>query len=296
MKPNHDSQAKKNYYRRKKKIKSILFGFAVIFIVLTIAFPVYWMFRTSVAPSKDIFQKNISLLPASVSFDNYIKVWFSEDFASNLKFKRYLLNSFLVAGIATFLSILVGVFGGYSLARFRYRGRETIANSILLIYMFPPIILIIPLMIFISKLSLYNTLPSLIIVFLSFNVPLSVWIMRGYFKDIPKELEEAALIDGCSIIKAFIKIIIPTSLPGIGAATILSFVFSWNNYIFPMVFISSEEKKLITTGFLGMVSGDLTPWGGVMASSILASIPVIIMFVLFQKSFIHGLTSGSIKD
>lgn len=254
------------------------------------------MFRTSIVPPKEIFQRNISIFPTSMSFDNYFKVWFSEDFASNLRFKKYLLNSFLVAGISTFLSILIGVLGGYSLARFKYWGREVIANSILLIYMFPPIILIIPLMISLSKVGLYDTLSSLIIVFLSFNVPFSVWIMRGYFKGIPRELEEAALIDGCSITKAFIKVIVPTSLPGIGAATILSFVFSWNNYIFPMVFISSEEKKLITTGLSGMVSGDLTPWGGVMAASVMASIPVLIIFVLFQRSFIQGLTSGAIKD
>ncbi|MHA1507049.1 MAG: carbohydrate ABC transporter permease [Candidatus Asgardarchaeia archaeon] len=268
----------------------------VVSVIAIVDFPVYWMIRTSIAPLSEIFKENLSLFPHNIDFSNYYKVWFAKDYASQLKFKNYLLNSFATAGVAALISVALGTLAGYSLSRFEYKGKEALAKSVLYMYMFPPTLLVIPLLIFVQKTGLYNTLTSLVIVFCTFGLPFSIWMMRGYLTSVPGELEEAALIDGCTKIKAFIKIIFPLSAPGVGATFIFCFILGWNNFIFPLAFISLEEKKVVSTGLLSMVAGDLTPWGGVMAGAVMIAVPVVIIFVLLQKSFIRGLTAGAIKE
>lgn len=277
-------------------LKKILFIFIIIVIICIVNFPIYWMFRTSIQPVTSVVDNDISILPTSFDFSSYKKIWNSLDYASHIKFKNSLINSFLVVGSSMIISVILAIFAGYSLARYRYRGKKIISQGILYVYMFPRMMFVIPLLILIIKLHLYNTLTSLVIVYCTFSLPYSIWMMQGYFQSIPKELEEAAMIDGCSRFEAFRKIILPLVVPGISATAIYAFILGWNNVLYPLTFISLDTKQVVSVGFMSLISGDVTPWQGVMAASVLSSIPVVILFLFLQKSLVKGLTAGSVKS
>lgn len=268
---------------------------AIIAIVL-LDFPVYWMFKTSVQPVSSIVTKNVSLGITHWDFSGYKNVWLSLDYAMGLAFPRTMVNSFVVVGLSSLVSIIVAILAGYSLARFRYRGRRAISQGVLYIYMFPQIVLVIPLLVLIIRLGLYNSLASLIIVYCTFALPYSIWMMKGYFAGIPRELEEAAMVDGCSRIAAIRKVVLPVAGPGIVATVVYAFILGWNNIIYPLTFITHQSKMVVSISFLSLISGDVTPWNAVMAAAVLTSIPVVILFLFLQTALVRGLTAGAVKS
>ncbi len=280
----------------KKKVNWVIFFIVLIAAIILIDFPIYWMVKSSLTSVDKIMTRDVKLGIEELDFSSYKNVWQGTDYASQLKFKKYLFNSIIVVLISSTISIIIASLAGYSLARFKYKGRDNIAQGILYVYMFPQMILTTPLLMIVIKLGLYNSLLSLIIVYCTFALPYSIWMMRSYFSVLPMELEEAAMVDGCNKLMAVWKIMMPLALPGVVATVTYSFIVGWSNVIYPLCFITDESKKLVSIGFLSLVSGDATPWNGVMAAAVFSALPVVVLFLFLQKFLIGGLAAGGVKS
>ena len=280
----------------KKKVNWVIFFIVLITAIIIIDFPIYWMVKSSLTSVDKIMTRDVKLGIEELDFSSYKNVWQGTDYASQLKFKKYLFNSIIVVLISSTISIIIASLAGYSLARFKYKGTDNIAQGILYVYMFPQMILTTPLLMIVIKLGLYNSLLSLIIVYCTFALPYSIWMMRSYFSVLPMELEEAAMVDGCNKLMAVWKIMMPLALPGVVATVTYSFIVGWSNVIYPLCFITDESKKLVSIGFLSLVSGDATPWNGVMAAAVFSALPVVVLFLFLQKFLIGGLAAGGVKS
>jgi len=283
-------------YKVKKITRKTLFFLTLIVAIIMIDFPIYWMIKSSLTSVDKIMTRDVSLGLTELDFSSYKNIWNGTDYAAQLKFKDYLWNSIVVVLTSSFISIAIATLAGYSLARFKYKKRDTIAQGILYVYMFPQMILTTPLLMLVIKLGLYNSLLSLIIVYCTFSLPYSIWMMRSYFNVLPKELEEAAMMDGCNKLQAVWKIMFPLALPGVVATVTYSFIIGWSNVIYPLTFITDESKKLVSIGFLSLISGDSTPWNGVMAAAVFSAVPVVILFMFLQRYLIGGLAAGGVKS
>ena len=262
-------------------------GLGAIFVI--IAFPLYWMAVTSVKPYKEIFSRIPTLVPHTLYFGHYAAVIKDGLF-------RYYLNSAVVSVTATAVSVFVGILAAYSLSYFRYRGRQLLSQLILYVYLFPGAVLFIPLLVVINTLGLTDTLLSLIVTYPVFGMPFATWVLTGYFATIPRELEEAARIDGCSRLGALARVILPVALPGIISATIYCFLLSWNELLYAFTFISSNAKKTLPMWLSERVLGDVFMWGELMAGAILMLVPILVIYTLGQKYLVRGLTAGAVKQ
>jgi multiple sugar transport system permease protein len=206
-----------------------------------------------------------------------------------------MINSCLYAGIATLINVLVGGLAAYALTRLRFPAKWILGNLILGTYLVPRALLFIPLFDIIKSLGIYDTRWAIFLTYPTFGIPFCTWLLSGFFKTIPVEIEECAMVDGCTRIGALIRIVIPLSIPGIIAATILTFTLSWNEFLYPLVFLGSEELLPVPIGVASMEMGDFLQWGRLMAAALLASVPVAIIYSLLQKYFIRGMTAGAVK-
>ena len=286
----------RNSFNRYKFSRKVFLYVILVIAILILDFPIYWMLKSSLTSVDKMMTRDVSLGISEFDFSAYKTVWNGTGFASQLKLKSYMFNSIVVVLVSSVISILIATLAGYSLARFTYKRRDTIAQGILYVYMFPQMILTTPLLVLVIKLGLYNNLFSLIIVYCTFSLPYSIWMMRSYFDALPKELEEAAMIDGCNRIQSVFRIMVPLSLPGVVATITYSFIIGWSNVIYPLSFITEESKKLVSVGFLSLISGDATPWNGVMAAATISALPVVILFLFLQKYLIGGLATGGVKS
>jgi multiple sugar transport system permease protein/raffinose/stachyose/melibiose transport system permease protein len=191
--------------------------------------------------------------------------------------------------------IAVSLFSSYAFSRLRFRGRKFLLKVIILTQLFPLIVIIIPIYTIFTRLHLINTHISLVIAYLTFTVPVGVWILRGFFKGIPYNLEEAAMVDGCTRLRAFIRIVLPLARPGISATAVYIFIVTWQEFMFALTFMSGQKMRTLPVGILDFVRQYGINWGGLMAASTLITIPVFILFLILQRQFISGLTQGSIK-
>jgi len=265
-----------------------LTAFVSVLLVVTL-FPLYWTVNTSLKPADETVTSPPTFVPENPTLDGYVNVLFESDALSAL------LNSTVVSVGATLLALLIGVPAGYAYARNagKVGGKHT-AFWILSIRMFPPIAPILPLFFLFRQLGLVDTFPAMILLYLTFNVPLVVWLMRSFFQDIPQAVEEAALIDGYSRFQAFYKVALPLVTPGLVATTLLVWVFSWNEFQFALVFARDSVQTyppLIPT----LVGGHATLWNQIAALSTLAMLPVIAISLLMQRRLIRGLTLGAVK-
>lgn len=265
-----------------------LTAFVSVLLVVTL-FPLYWTVNTSLKPADETVTSPPTFVPENPTLDGYVNVLFESDALSAL------LNSMVVSVGATLLALLIGVPAGYAYARNagKVGGKHT-AFWILSIRMFPPIAPILPLFFLFRQLGLVDTFPAMILLYLTFNVPLVVWLMRSFFQDVPQAVEEAALIDGYSRFQAFYKVALPLVTPGLVATTLLVWVFSWNEFQFALVFARDSVRTyppLIPT----LVGGHATLWNQIAALSTLAMLPVIAISLLMQRRLIRGLTLGAVK-
>jgi ABC-type glycerol-3-phosphate transport system permease component len=238
----------------------------------------------------DIFTDKPSLIPRNPTLDNYRYV-FKETI-----FGRWYLNSIFVACLTTGTSVLVTSLGAYSLSRFRFRGSTAVSVWILSSQMLPRVLLIIPLFLIFFKMKLLNTHPALIIAYTTFTIPFCTWMLKGYFDSIPKELEQAAMIDGCNRLTAFTKILVPSALPGIAAVALFAFLQGWNELLMATVLLKSEELATLSVGLTRIVGvSHQHLWGPIMAECTLIVLVPLAMFIYLQKYLISGLTSGSMK-
>ena len=264
-----------------------LFVFMVVLL-----FPFYWMAVTTFKPNDELYsyKDNSPFLIRNPTLANVEKLLF------NTNYPEWLFNTMLVAVVATALSIFASVLAAYAIQRLRFRGSQTIGLMIFLAYLVPPSILFIPLATIIYGLGLYDTSWALILTYPTFLIPFCTWLMMGYFKSIPYELEECALIDGATRLQILWRITLPLAVPGLISAGIFAFTLSWNEFIYALAFISSSEEKTVPVGVLTqLVEGDVYHWGALMAGALFGSLPVAILYSFFVEYYVSSLT-GAVKE
>jgi ABC-type glycerol-3-phosphate transport system permease component len=277
---------------KKRKNRSRLFVyFVLVFGVITVIIPLLWMISTSLKTMTEITgSSEIRIIPREPTFLAFMAIW--KDYPMLIWFR----NSSQVVVFATFVSVIFSTLAGYGTSRFRFRGRGTLLAFLLITQMFPSIMMLIPYYKVLQTLRLINTLAGLMVVYVSFTIPMLTWMMMGYFEGIPKELDEAALIDGCSRFRTFWQIILPLTLPGLISAAIYAFIQGWNEYMFALILMTNDNLKTLPVG-IGMMNGYYRiMWNDLMAASIVSSIPLLIIFLFLQKYFVSSLTAGAVKQ
>lgn len=268
----------------------ILINVVTWLLVLVIAFPLIWMVLTSIKPQSELFRVPPSILPHRVTFEHYLAL------LHKTPFLRYFANSMILASATTALVIVVGALGAYSLVRFQYRGRETLAGLVLFTYLLPSVVLIIPLYLLMVKIGLANSLTSLVIAYTTFSLPYALWLLRSFMAGIPEDLESAALVDGASRIGAFIDVILPQALPGIISTALFTFILAWNEYLYALVLVNSDQSRPLTTGVMNMlITAFNIDWSLLMAASVMMSIPLIVIFAFLQSYLTRGFGAGGVK-
>lgn len=276
--------------RSRGELPGAVRSIAGLIISLVIVFPLIWLFFTAFKSKGEIFQFPTRLLPLDWTFENYTELF------RITQFLRYFINTAAISIVAAVISIVIATCASYSLSRFRIPGGRIVAVALLLMYMLPEIVLGIPFMKIFLALGLSDSLVALTIAYISITLPFSIWMLRSYIESIPTAMEEAALIDGCTRFQGFVRVIVPQAIPGIMATTIFTFILCWNEYLYALILITSEQNKTLTLG-LSILLGEtaIYSWGMLSAGSVLTVIPVIVLFVFFQKHIVAGFTAGAIK-
>ena len=271
-----------------KKDKIILY-ICVALVVLWAGFPLYWMFITSIRPDREI----VTWPPSIITLNPTLKHVYNALF--HIQFFAFLRNSLVATLSSIALVLFVASLGGYSLARFNFPGKSIFANSILMTYMFPPVVLAIPFHIIFRFLGLNDSLLGLTITYTSISLPFSLWLLWAYFQTVPIQIEESALIDGASRLRTLFSIVFPTALPGIIATSIFTFVTAYNDYLFARIIISSESLKTLPLGIMDVYEAVVTDWGLLMALSLVSVLPALAFFVAIQRFLIRGWGMGAVK-
>jgi multiple sugar transport system permease protein len=269
--------------------RGVLIWVGVAAIVVFCLFPFYWLINTSLKAGADL--SGAALLPPSPTVDNYTSIFEDTGFTMALR------NSAIIAGSVTVLSLVIGSFAGYALARLHLPYKFLILAIVLSISTFPPIAIAAPVFELWTDIGLYNTYLGLILPSLAFGLPLTVFIMASFFHDIPRELEEAAMVDGATRMQAFRKIIIPLGAPGVVTAGLLVFIFAWNEFLFAITLTSTPERRPVPAAiafFTGSQQFEV-PLGTISAASVVVTIPLIVLVLIFQRRIVAGLTAGAVK-
>ena len=261
-------------------------------IVLVLLFPFYWMTMTAIKPREQLLDLDghNPYWTLSPTFEHIRALLFETDYP------LWLWNTMFIAVAATVLSLVASVLAAYAITRIRYRGAQWVGGAIFLAYLVPPSILFIPLATVVYQYGLFDTPFALILTYPTILIPFSTWLLMGYFKTIPYELEECALIDGASRWQILVKIVLPLAVPGLISAGIFAFTLSWNEFIYALTFVSSSEVKTVPVGVVTeLVEGDVYHWGSLMAGALLGSLPVAFIYSFFVEHYVSGMT-GSIKE
>ena len=259
--------------------------------VFTLLFPFYWMVVTSVKPNGELLSRSGNpFWVVEPTLAHFKKLLFATPYP------EWLWNTVLVSVTATFISLACSVFAAYAIERLRFQGSRGVGLGIFLAYLVPPSILFIPLAAIVFQLGLFDTHWALILTYPTFLIPFSTWLLMGYFRSIPFELEECALIDGATRWQTLTKIILPLSVPGLISAGIFAFTLSWNEFIYALTFVSSSEVKTVPVGVVTeLVEGDVYHWGALMAGALLGSLPVAVIYSFFVEYYVSGMT-GAVKE
>ena len=271
------------------RAKGGLMWLAVIGVVVFCLFPFYWLINTSLKTGSDL--NSAALLPPDLSFDNYTSIFEDSNFTKALR------NSILVSAATTICALIVGSFAGYALARLRFRFKFLLLAIILSITTFPPIAIAAPLFKLWTDTGIYDTLFGLVPPFLAFTLPLTIYILASFFKEIPKELEEAALVDGATRFQAFRRVVVPLSGPGLVTAGLLSFIWAWNEFLLAITLTSSPASRPVPPAlafFTGSQKFEV-PLGTITAATVVVTVPLVIMVLIFQRRIVAGLTAGAVK-
>jgi trehalose/maltose transport system permease protein len=275
--------------RRRDRRNKILLWVAVVLIMLFCLFPFYWLVNTSLKTGPDLSSADI--FPPNPTLDNYESIFDDSNFTTALR------NSVIVAGITTVLALAIGSFAGYALARLRFRGKFILLAIILSITTFPPIAIAAPLFKFWTDLDIYDTLYGLIPPFLAFTLPLTIYVLASFFREIPRDLSEAALVDGATHFQAFRKVVLPLAAPGLVTAGLLSFIWAWNEFLLAITLTSSPEARPVPPAlafFTGSQEFEV-PLGTITAATVVVTVPLVILVLIFQKRIVAGLTAGAVK-
>ncbi|MEA2364285.1 MAG: trehalose/maltose transport system permease protein [Thermoleophilaceae bacterium] len=275
--------------RRRDRRKAILLWAAVVGIMVFCLFPFYWLINTSLKTGQDL--STAKIFPPHPSFDNYKSIFEDSNFTTALR------NSVIVSAITTALALTIGSFAGYALARLRFRGKFVMLAIILSITTFPPIAIAAPLFKFWTDLGIYDTLLGLVPPFLAFTLPLTIYVLASFFKEIPKDLTEAALVDGATHFQAFRKVVMPLAAPGLVTAGLLSFIWAWNEFLLAITLTSSPSARPVPPAlafFTGSQKFEV-PLGTITAATVVVTVPLVVLVLVFQKRIVAGLTAGAVK-
>jgi len=274
--------------RDSLSVKALTYGFLAIFVIM-VAVPLYWMVTTAIKTNKELYEE-FSYVPRQMTLENFERVIVREELLTNIR------NSFSVAMSTTLFTVVVSAMAAFSIVRYRYRGRDWIGRVILFKYLLPSAMLFIPLYVIVTALGLGNTQQGLMLTYLTFTIPFCTWMLMGYFRGMPIELEEQAMVDGCSKIGALMRILLPLSAPGLVASAIFSFTLAWNEFLLALVITMDQSTMTVPIKLTMMVVGDQYIWGQLMAGAVLASIPVAVLYFIGQRFVVQGLAAGAVKS
>ena len=262
---------------------------AGIVMALLFLFPTYWMFTTSLKTPGDVLSPKYDLIPTSATLSNFASALTKPGFVT------YLSNSLIVTLGAVLAALVVGVLAAIPLARFRFRGRKGFLLLILVAQLAPLSALFIPMYLLMRDSGLLNTLPSLLLVYFATSLPFTVWMLYGFVNGIPYDLEESAMIDGCSRVGAFRRVTLPLLGPGLVTTSVFSFITAWNEFLFALVFMRDQSKQTLPVWLSSFKTAFSVDWGGVMAASVVYAIPAVIFFLIVQRKLVSGMTAGAVK-
>jgi ABC-type glycerol-3-phosphate transport system permease component len=264
------------------------FSVALLLLMLFTLFPFYWAIIASLTSEAALFSKP-SLWPAHLVFDHYRALFTDRDFLTPIR------NSLIVAGTTTVFCLTVGTLAAYALARLQFRGKAAIMAFILAVTMFPQISIVSPLYLLLRSLHLIDTYPGLIMPYMTFAMPLTVWVLTGSIRQIPRDLEEAAHVDGASRRQSFTKILLPLAVPSLATTGILTFIYCWNEFLFALSFTLGPERQTVPVAIALFRGQYQVPWGEILAAAVVATAPVAAMVLIFQRRIVQGLTAGAVK-
>ncbi len=275
---------------RRQRIVTLIITYLVLAgLVAGALFPFYWMGLTSLRKGKQVFVKEQVLVPRNLTLENYQFIFAERPTTT------WLRNSIVMAFTSSALSVIIGVLAGYSIVRLKFWGNRTVARGVLFTYLVPTSLLFIPMFILMFNLHLTNGLWGLLLAYLSFNVPFCTWLILGYFRSIPEELEDAARIDGCTRLGVLRRIVLPLAAPGIVTAFIFGFTNSWNEFLYAIVLVNNRELMTLPTGLGSYMLGDVFLWGPLMATAFITTLPPVLLFIVVQRFVVTGMTLGSVK-
>ncbi|MGZ0086024.1 carbohydrate ABC transporter permease [Caldibacillus thermoamylovorans] len=274
----------------QKKAGPLFYLFLLVFVFF-VMFPFLWVLLSSIKPLSELFgDKAFHWFTSHPTLKSYVSVFV------NYPFLRYLWNSTVVATITTVYTVFVAAFAAYAIARLQFKGKTVILGLVLAVSMFPQIATISPIYMFVKTFGLTNSYLGLIIPYTTFALPLSIWLLVTFFRKIPFDLEEAAKMDGATPMQTYFKVILPLAVPGVFTTSILVFIAAWNEFLFALTINTAEKYKTVPVG-IAMFQGQYTiPWGEISAATVVVTVPLVIMVLLFQRRIVSGLTSGSIKE
>ncbi|NIS72213.1 MAG: ABC transporter permease subunit [Proteobacteria bacterium] len=269
----------------------VLNGVGLFLFVSLVAFPFYWMIIASLKPLIVLAMNPLNLgpIPGELTLRAYREIWFQ------FRFGTYFVNSGYVSALTVLFTVSLAILGAYTIARLRFRGRNFLSRSILVIYMFPAIVIAVPMYALYTKLGLRNDLHGLVLVYLAQTLPVAVYMLYSYFKTLPPDLEEAGLIDGCSRLGVIWRITIPLSLPAIASVALYTFMIAWNEFLFAFLFLDSPSKFTLSRGIMQIADNINVSQQLLMAAAVIATVPVILLFLIFERYLVKGLTAGGIK-
>jgi multiple sugar transport system permease protein len=283
--------------RKQRAIaKAIVVYFLTGTLVAFAALPMAWMLSTSLKTTDEQFLIPPRWIPENPTLNNYAKILNPNLYGSGGRFTVYFNNSMIISIASTILSVLVSVPAAYAFSRFKFPGKDVAYFAVLVRNMFPLIVFLIPIFVMMRILQLQNTLSGLVLAYLTFTLPLAIWLLKGFLDGIPRELELAARIDGCTRFGAFVRIILPLTAPGLAATAIYAFVQAWNEFAFARTLTESAALRTLPVGLSYFFTENRADWGGLMAAAFLFSIPVVIVFMILQRFFIAALTQGAVKQ
>ena len=272
-----------------RRLVAFVSGIVLFVLMVWTVAPLYWMVATSLKSNTEIYGAAASLWPKALTFENYTTLF------AKTNFPIYFRNSMIVALATVVLSLIISALGAYALTRLKFRGRRFLAQGLVYTYLMPSSLLFIPLLIIVRNVGLQNTIEGLVISYLGFTVPFCTWLLMGYFISIPVELEESAMIDGCSRMGVLWRIVLPLTLPALAIVAFFSFTLSWNEFIYASVLVTDANVRTIPTGIPDFVVADVFFWGPMMASTLISTLPPLIVYFVFQRFLISGLTLGAVK-
>lgn len=273
----------------RKLVGRVAFALLLLVLLIYTLFPFYWAIVSSLRARAAMF--DIGLLPADLDWDNYLAVFSEQPFAHNI------LNSVLVAGSVVVISLVLAVTAAYALGRVAFRGRAALLLAVLAVSMLPQVAVLPGLFELVRWLGLYNQLPGLVLSYLIFTLPFAVWLLTTFIRELPKELEEAAIVDGATPWIIVTRVFVPLLAPGLVTAGLLAFIAAWNEFLFALTFTLSNERRTVPVA-IALISGGSQhelPWGRIMAASVIVTVPLIMLVLTFQRRIVAGLTAGAVK-